>query len=111
MVTVKQVQSGIVRYVDSDLLPHLDGMKKIGLGIYMGLASENIGAAIQKYKGHPAVAMLNVVTEDGMVDIDKVYAVAKPMFDQKQSIDLPLIGRVTFDGNDVEKLYRYISEA
>ena len=33
------------------------------------------------------------------------------MFDQKQSIDLPLIGRVTFDGNDVEKLYRYISEA
>lgn len=111
MVTVKQVQSGIVRYVDSDLLPHLDGMKKIGLGIYMGLASENIGAAIQKYKDHPAVAMLNVVTEDGMVDIDKVYAVAKPMFDQKQSIDLPLIGRVTFDGNDVEKLYRYISEA
>lgn len=111
MVTVKQVQSGIVRYVDSDLLPHLDGMKKIGLGIYMGLASENIGAAIQKYKDHPAVAMLNVVTEDGMVDIDKVYAVAKPMFDQKQSIDLPLIGRVTFDGNDVEKLYRYISES
>lgn len=111
MVTVKQVQSGIVRYVDSDLLPHLDGMKKIGLGIYMGLASENIGAAIQKYKDHPAVAMLNVVTEDGMVDIDKVYAVAKPMFEQKQSIDLPLIGRVTFDGDDVEKLYRYISEA
>lgn len=111
MVTVKQVQSGIVRYVDSDLLPHLDGMKKIGLGIYMGLASENIGAAIQKYKDHPAVAMLNVVTGDGMVDIDKVYAVAKPMFEQKQSIDLPLIGRVTFDGDDVEKLYRYISEA
>ena len=55
--------------------------------------------------------MLNVVTDDGMVDIDKVYTVAKPMFDQKQSIDLPLIGRVTFDGGDVEKLYRYISEA
>lgn len=111
MVTVKQVQTGIVRYVDNDLLPHLEGMKKIGLGIYMGLASENIGAAIQKYKDHPAVAMLNVVTDDGMVDIDKVYTVAKPMFDQKQSIDLPLIGRVTFDGSDVEKLYRYISEA
>lgn len=111
MVTVKQVQTGIVRYVDNDLLPHLEGMKKIGLGIYMGLASENIGAAIQRYKDHPAVAMLNVVTDDGMVDIDKVYTVAKPMFDQKQSIDLPLIGRVTFDGGDVEKLYRYISEA
>ena len=64
-----------------------------------------------KYKDHPAVAMLNVVTDDGMVDIDKVYTVAKPMFDQRQSIDLPLIGRVTFDGGDVEKLYRYISEA
>ncbi len=111
MVTVKQVQTGIVRYVDNDLLPHLDGMKKIGLGIYMGLASENIGAAIQKYKDHPAVSMLNVVTDDGMVDIDKVYSVAKPMFENKQGVDLPLVGHVTFDKSDVEKLYRYITEA
>lgn len=111
MVTVRQVQSGITRYVDNDLLPHLDGMKKIALGVYMGLASENIGAAIMQYKDHPAVAMLGVISEDGKIDIDKLYNTVRPMFDQKQSMDFPLIGRVNFDAQDVEKLYRYINEA
>ena len=33
------------------------------------------------------------------------------MFEQRQSFDIPLLGKVTFDGQDVEKLYRYITEA
>lgn len=111
MVTVIQVQTGLVQYVDRDLLPHLDGLKKLGLGVYMGLAAENIGAAIQRYKDHPAVAVLGVISEDGMIDIDKVYATAKPMLQEKQSVNLPLIGRVTFNEQDLEKLYRYICEA
>ena len=111
MVSTTQIQTGITRYVDNDLMPHLTGVKKLGLGVYTALAAENIGAAIQKYKDHPAVAMTHVIQEDGTIDIDRLYGTVRPMFEQRQSFDIPLLGKVTFDGQDVEKLYRYITEA
>lgn len=110
MVTMNQVQNGLVKYIDTDILPHLTGIRKVGLGMYSALASQNIGKTILKYKDHPAIAMIDVIDENGNVDIDKLYQAAVPMFanGEKQSIDIPLIGELRIDRTDIEKLYQYI---
>lgn len=113
MATMTQVKTGLVRFVDSDILPHLSGAKKIGLGIYVALAANNLEARVYQYVNHPAVSMLDVIDANGNVDIDKVYQAAVPMFNagQRVPIQIPMIGEYMMDMTDVEKIYKYIKEA
>lgn len=110
MVTMTQVKNGVVRYIDNDILPHLTGLRKIGLGAYSALAANNMVAMMAKYKNHPAIAILDVVDESDNVDIDKLYQAVSASFPegQKQSIMIPMIGELLVDKSDLEKLYQYI---
>lgn len=53
---------------------------------------------------------MDVIDTDGNVDIDKLYQAVAPQFanGEKQVINIPLIGDMTVDKSDLEKLYRYI---
>lgn len=110
MVTLNQVQNGLVAYIDNEILPHLTGIKQFGLGFYSALASRNAANAILKYKDNPAIKMLEVLDENNNVDLDALYQAACDMFTKrdKYSIDIPLIGEWAFDRSDIEKLYKYI---
>ena len=112
MITLQQAQMGLVKYIDTDIMPHLSGLKKVGLGIYTGLAGNNIAAIVERYAHHPAVEVLGVIDKDGNIDLDALYQAAAPMFaeGQKVPIDIPLIGELTVDKTDLEKLYRYMKE-
>ena len=48
MVTMQQVKTGLVRYIDTDVLPHLTGIKKLGLGVYTALAANNVVGLMEK---------------------------------------------------------------
>ena len=65
---------------------------------------------MEKYREHPAVAVLDMIDAEGNVDIDKLYQAVAPQFanGKKQTISIPLIGDMTIDRTDLEKLYRYI---
>ena len=110
MVTIERVKNGVLRYIDNDLMPHLDGIKKIGLGIYANLASDNAVKMAMQYKDHPAIAVLEVMDESGNVDIDKLYHSVIPMFSsgEKLPIKVPVIGEFKIDRSDIESLYSYI---
>ena len=110
MVTMQQVKTGLVKYIDTDVLPHLTGVKLIGLGVYTALAADNLVNVLNQYKEHPAVSVLQIIDKDGNVDIDKLYQAMAPQFanGEKQTISIPLIGDMTVDRSDLEKLYRYI---
>lgn len=112
MVTMQQVKTGLVKYIDTDVLPHLTGAKRLGLGVYTALAANNLVGLMEKYREHPAVAVLDVIDADGNVDIDKLYQALDPMFStgERQSINIPMIGELIVDRNDLEKLYRYMKE-
>lgn len=112
MVTMQQIQNGLMRYIDEEILPHLTGIKKIGLGAYTALAAQNFVQVILSYKDHPAVSVLHVMDDKGDVDIDRLYKAVAPQFanGERQTITIPLIGDYTVDKTDLEALYRYIKE-
>lgn len=109
-VTINQVLKGLMTYIDTEILPHLTGVKKVGLGVYTALAANKAGGIISQYKEHPAVAMLDVVQGDN-VDIERVYKAAVPYFENgtKYQINIPFIGAITVDRSDLDKLYNYIT--
>ena len=113
MVTVEQVKNGLTKYVDGEILPNMTGAKKFALGVYMALAAENIGGIIMKYKDNPAIAALNVVDGNGNIDIDRLRTAAMSVMRNsgKVSFDIPMLGVLTMNEDDIDALYEYITEA
>lgn len=63
-------------------------------------------------KDYPAVQMMGIMDEDGIIDIDRLYNAARTRVDGKKiPLTIPVIGELLFDVNDVDRLYEYIQEA
>ena len=111
MVNFNQIQSGLVRYIDNDLLPMVTGWKKWGFGAVASLALANMTEIFNKIKTNDFVRLLGVVDIDDMIDIDKLY---RAVYDQAQkgavTFDLPIVGALTVNKTDLERIYRYIKE-
>lgn len=111
MVSIDQFKNGLHKYIETDMLPHLRGFKKIGLHAYLLLAENNVLDLVENFKTHPAVSVLQIIDENNMIDIDRMYNAIAPNFIEKQKVKIPIVGEFTFDRNDLEKLYQLIRES
>lgn len=111
MITIDQAMRGVVRFIDTEILPHLPTGKGIGAGIAVALIMDGGKERILALRENPVVQMMGVMGEAGNINIDRLYNAARPKFEQKLPVSIPFIGDLTFDQNDVDKLYRYIKEA
>ena len=56
--------------------------------------------------------MMGIMDEEGNIDLDRLYNAARTQVDGKKiPWDIPVIGELKFDVNDVDRLYKYIQEA
>ena len=111
MATVEQAMRAVTRFADTEVIPHLPTGKGIAAGIALALIVENGKGQLLKLREHPAVKMMGVMDEAGNVDVEKIYNAARPKLDGKKlPVDIPLIGELKFDANDVDKLYSMIQE-
>lgn len=110
MITLDQAKAGLVKYIETDLMPHLTGFRRIGLGAYTVLAAQNITTVAQQYLQLPAVAVLGIADSENRIDVDKLYQAVVPGFanGEKVDINIPLIGNFAIDRSDIEKLYKYM---
>lgn len=110
MVTLEQVKRGAMRYIDGEVLPHINGWQKMAVGVYSALAAQNIGKTFEQYKNHPAMKMLGVVDpERNELDLDSLYSEAvKYIGPDGMTLDLPMIGTMKFNKGDLDKLYQFI---
>lgn len=107
MISVQQAEKGLMRYIDSEIMPKLTGWRKVGMGAYIALIARNGRSLIAKYKDHPAVAVLNV-TDGESIDIDAVYNAILPYAGEAIKIDIPAIGEISLNREDIDKIYRYM---
>ena len=88
-------------------------MKRIlvasGISLYLK-QNENV---VDSLISNPLINSLGIVNSAGMIDIDKLRCVVKPEVEKAgyMRITLPLLGDVDFTVEDIDTLYRYISEA
>lgn len=111
MVTIDQAMRGAAKFADNEIIPHLPTGKGIGAGIALALIMDGGKAQLLKLRENPAVQMMGVMDEAGNIDLDRLYNAARPRFENKLTVSVPLLGDLRFDQNDVDKLYRYIQEA
>ena len=111
MVTIDQAMRGAAKFADNEIIPHLPMGKGIGAGIALARIMDGGKAQLLKLRENPAVKMMGVMDEDGNIDLDRLYNAARPRFENKLTVSVPLLGDMRFDQNDIDKLYRYIQEA
>ena len=111
MVTIDQAMRGAAKFADNEIIPHLPTGKGIGAGIALALIMDGGRSRILALRDHPAVKLMQIMDEQGNIDLDRLYNAARPKFENKLSVSVPFIGELKFDQNDVDKLYKYIQEA
>ena len=111
MVTIEQVKNGLMKYIDTEILPHTNGAKRFAVGVFSALAAQNAETALMKYRENPAITMLGVVDENNNVDIDKIYSAAISAMPDRLSLDIPLVGVFTIGKADLDQMLDLIKGA
>ena len=110
MVTSKQIVEGVVAYANKDIMPKLEPMQQFLTGMALGVAGGKADGMIRTLAQQPMIAALDIIKPNGDVDLDTLYAAASAQMDRQGSlpIDIPIIGKMTFDRSDLDALYRTI---
>ena len=89
------------------------GIIGTALGALNGLGGMLGGRVVNALKDNAIVKTLGVITEDGAVDVDTLKEAAMEQVKKQGFAEIggiPIIKKITFRAEDVEKLYHYIVE-
>ena len=109
MYDYNKVINGIAKYIDTEIVDKILGWKKWVVGSGLGLALSNSTNVFNQLKNNEFVKMLNIIDKDNKIDVDKIYKELKKQA-KKSSItfELPMVGSITLNDQDIEKLYELI---
>lgn len=110
MVTLNQVQNGLAKYIDTELLPMIGGWQKWVFGATASVSLTKISNIFNSLKDNAFVKMLDIVDENNMIDIEIIYReFAKQAQHGAITFAVPVINMpLTLNSTDVDKIYHYI---
>lgn len=107
----KEVIHGIVKFIDNDLLPKMNGLNKWIFGTGTGIMANKGDKLFEELKHNYLIKTLEIINDEGMVDVVCIYKeLLQHAEHEPVNIEVPMLGTITLDKSDVEKMYRYIME-
>lgn len=113
MVTIQQAQKGIARFVDTEIIPRLSVTEKLIVGGGAALMTAKLPEVLAKYADNKIFSALGLYdAEHGEIDLDALYAAAKPYIGVDPiPVKLPMVGlTLKFTQREIDTLYQYIKE-
>lgn len=106
MITREQLASGIIRYIDTEIIPALPTASKWGVGTLVILAKGKYEDLIANAINMPIVKALGVVDENGLIDIDALANALRQSAGKygNLQIEIPFGGTLSFTAEDVDRL-------
>lgn len=114
MVSTTKAINGFVAFLDKEMMAKLPngGLQKVAVGVISALAVKRGEMAMEKLKANTLAVGLGAFDENGDIDAELLKDVVRENIpDEGIKMSLPIIGNMTFFKEDVDTLYRYISEA
>ena len=115
MVTIKQIEAGAVKFIDGEIAPKIPvnvpngQLKKIA---FLAGAAYAVHKGVNQYANHPALTGLGAVDAEGNVDLDGILEAARSRIPAEGLVvNVPILGDLTFDAADLDRLAAYIKEA
>lgn len=109
MYEYNKVINGVAKYIDAEIVEKITGWKKWVVGSGVGIALSNTTDIFNQLKNNEFVKMLNIIDKDDRIDIDKIYKEMKKQAKKGAvTFDVPMLGGLTLNEQDVDKLYEFI---
>lgn len=111
MITNEQLMKGVSAYLDNELMPKLNktGLERVLTGTAIGLFLNKNRNIVDNYKDNKIVKMLGVIDEEGNIDIETLSKELKNnITNDGIKVEIPMLGKITFHKEDVDKLKEYI---
>jgi hypothetical protein len=115
MVSMNQIEAGVSRWLDRELMPKLptigqyDGLKKaatVALALY---AIKRGRAALDSLTHNSFLATIGAVDHEGNIDIEGFSEeMKKQMPEAGLKVSVPMVGDMTFYRTDLDDMLRYI---
>lgn len=104
-VNEMQLYSAINEYIDREIMPlgaTMNLTEQFAFGFKMGIAKRKIQNAVKGYLSKKEVKMLDLVDENGYIDVETMYQSASDVMSQMKQLE---IAGITFKDTDLQKLY------
>ena len=109
MYEYNKVLNGITKYIDNEIISKISGWKKWVVGSGIGMAMSNSTNVFNQLKENQFVKMLNIIDKNDKIDVDKIYQEMKKQAKKGAiTFDVPMLGAITLNENDVDKMYEFI---
>ena len=109
MVTYEQVINGLTKFIDSEIISQLTGNQKLLIGIGSGIALKKGTSIYNNLKNNPTIKMLEIIDEKGHIDIETLYQEVRKQAEKEViRLEIPMVGTLRLNSEDIEKLYDYI---
>lgn len=111
MVTKEQLMNGLLMYADHEVIPRLTTAGKWGVGTAIILMSQQANRVIDTLTSNEIVKMLNVVSDDGLIDEERLSNALKTSAERygNLQVQIPVLGVLTFNASDIDMLHMYIT--
>ena len=111
MVNYEQVVNGLTKFIDNEIISQLSGNQKILLGIGTGVALRKGENMYNALKNNSMIKMLGIITDEG-IDLETLYEEAKKQaMKEVIRVDIPMVGTLKLNEEDIVKLYNYIKNS
>lgn len=112
MVTLEQFKKGAETYCAREIEKKLPLSKAFLFGTAAGVLFAKFDAMAEWLKSKPLVAQLGIISADGEIDDETLFAAMRAQAEKgNASFDIPIIGNMTFSDEDVDRLHQCIKGA
>ena len=109
MYEYSKVINGIAKYIDIEIVDKITVWKKWVIGGGVGIALSNMSNVFNELKKNEMIKLLNIIDKDDKIDVDKIYKEMKKQAKKGAvTFDVPMLGGLTLNEQDVDKLYEFI---
>lgn len=109
MVPYNKVINGMKRYINEEIISKMAGLPKIATEVVTNIAFEKSNDVFVEFKNNTWVKMLKIVNEKDEVDVEILYRELKKQAQKAPLVlDIKMIGTLTLNEQDVDKMFNMI---
>lgn len=109
MIHKSRVMQGIAAYIDNEIVSKMSGnWKSWVIGSAAGIALSRSDEMLNTLAANPAVKALGLIDGEN-INVEVIYEELRKQAQRgTATVELPIVGAITFSAADVDSLYRYI---
>jgi hypothetical protein len=105
------IVDGLCRYIDSEIITHMNDLQEIVARLAIGRVVDNQESIKKDLVSNGIIRSFGVIDSEGCVDVERLSRDLQREIEKKEkiSVSIPLIGKVTFKSQDIDRIRQYIT--